>query len=91
MNTEDLAEIDYLAGLLELMTDDPDRARSALLMVSREAIRSTHAQDAYDCISQTLADVVNPTISDIMRSRNYEAAKGLIVDLMMRSRGCRFG
>jgi replicative DNA helicase len=91
MNTEDIAELDYLAGLLELMTDDPDRARSALLMVSREAIRSTQAQDAYDCISQTLADVAIPTISDIMRSRNYEAAKGLIVDLLMRSKGCRFG
>jgi len=91
MNTEDIAELDYLAGLLELMTDDPDRARSALLMVSREAIRSTQAQDTYDCISQTLADVAIPTISDIMRSRHYEAAKGMIVDLMMRSRGCRFG
>jgi len=89
--TDTAPETDYLAGLLELMTDDPERARSALLMVSRDAIRATLGQDVYDCISQTLSEVKNPTISDIMRSRSYENAKGMIVDLMVRSSGCRFG
>jgi replicative DNA helicase len=91
MNTEDIAELDYLAGLLELTTDDPDRARKAATLVPREAILSPVCVSVLDLVRETLDEVENPTMSDLVGNKHYYACRELFVDLIMKSRGCRFG
>ena len=91
MNTDENCELDYLAGLLELMTDDPDRARAAAGLVHREAMSSPGSLAAFDLIIATLAGVKHPTISDMTRDGGYQSCREIIVDLMLRSTRCRFG
>lgn len=89
--TTDTPELDYLAGLLELMTDDPDRARWAAGLIHRDALSSPDAAAAFDTITETLSELKNPTISDLTRCSGWPSCRDTIVDLMTRSTRCRFG
>jgi replicative DNA helicase len=84
-------ELDYLAGLLELMSDDADRARTAALLVPSESLRSDGALDVYETICGALRDEQRPTMADLVRQPSYGSAKNRIADLFSRSISCRFG
>jgi len=85
------AEHDYLAGLLELFSDDPDRARVVSGLVPRDSFSGDTARDVYDSVCGALAAEQKPTMSDLVAQPRYMACKDLIVDLIFRSRSCRFG
>lgn len=91
MNTDNESELDYLAGLLELMSDDPDRARVAAALVQPQMLFSDDGRLSYDAIVAALAEQQNPTASDLVRQPNYSECKGLLADLFVRSAECRFG
>ena len=91
MNTDENCELDYLAGLLELMSDDPDRARTAAALVPRESLDRAAARDAYDTINGALREEQRPTMSDVVCQPAYGSSRSLIVDLLLRSQQCRFG
>lgn len=89
--SDDQTELDYLAGLVELFGDDPDRARLASGLVSRDSFLSETARDVYDAISGALSAQQRPTMSDLTGQPQYGVCKEAIVDLIIRSRACRFG
>ena len=91
MNTDENCELDYLAGLLELMSDDADRARAAALLIPSEALLSDGTRDVYDTICGALRDEQRPTMADLVRQPSYTNARNLIIDLFSRSISCRFG
>jgi replicative DNA helicase len=91
VSTDDNCELDYLAGLLELMSDDADRARRIAGLVHRDAISDPTAGGTFEAICYTLSTVARPTMSDLARHPNYAACRDQIVDLMVRSTRCRFG
>ena len=89
--SDNQAEHDYLAGLLELFSDDQDRARVASGLVPRDAFSAEMARDVYDAICGALAAEQRPTMSDLVSQPCYQACKDLVVDLILRSRSSRFG
>jgi replicative DNA helicase len=91
MNADDESELDYLAGLLELFSDDPDRARVVAILVQPAMLSSADGQLAYQTIVAALAAENRPTTSDLVRQTGYGECKGLLADLMARSSECRFG
>lgn len=84
-------ERDYLCGLLELLSDNPDRARVAAGLVRREFFSSDKARDVYDAACSALAAEQRPTMSDVVRQPTYSDCKDLVVDLIIRSTSCPFG
>jgi hypothetical protein len=91
VSPDDNCELDDLAGLLELMSDDADRARTAALLISSESLRSDGARDVYETICGALRDEQRPTMADLVRQPSYGSAKNRIADLFSRSISCRFG
>lgn len=91
MTTDNEADRDYLAGLLELFSDDIDRARKAAGLVPRDALSGDAERDVYDVICGAMAAQDKPTMSDITLQPQYDDCKPIIADLMMRSAACRCG
>lgn len=91
LNQRNECELDYLCGLLELLTDSPDRARNMTTLVHRDAFSSPQCAGAFDVICEALSEVDKPTMSDLMASRHYAVSRDAIVDLIVRSHSCSFG
>lgn len=85
------SELDYLSGLLELFSDDPDRARAASKLVHRDVIVTPQLTSAFDAMRDTLAEVDRPTMSDLVRHPAYAECRDEIADMIARSTACRFG
>jgi replicative DNA helicase len=84
-------ELDYLAGLLELYGDDPERARAAAALVNRESFSDPLCVAAYDAVRETLSDTESPTMSDLCRHENYAPCRELIADMLVKAAGSRCG
>jgi replicative DNA helicase len=91
MNSDNEFEFDYLAGLLELFSFAPDRARSAAALVSREALVEGDSVDAYEAILGALNAQQAPTMSDLVAQPQYGSCRSLIVDLLLRSKESPMG
>lgn len=84
-------ENDYLCGLVELFSDDPERARLVSGYVPRESFSSETTRCLYDVVCGALAAQQWPTMSDVVAQPQYESCRVELVDLVMRSRQSRFG
>lgn len=91
MNTGNESEIDFLAGLVELYSDNPDRARWAASLLPREALSVDDCLDIYDAVVGALSEHSRPTMADLVRQPSFASCRCFVVDLVMRSRDCPFG
>ena len=75
------AEKGFLVGLLELLLDDPERARKNAQLVTRDAFTIDQGDDAFEVITGVLADVSRPTITDLQSTirRRPEGDQDLFV------------
>jgi len=88
----------YLAGLLELLTDDPPRARDVAAMVAAEAFTIEGGRELYVAAVATLEAFPKPGIVDLrndLRSRGDNGGDGrgldLSLDLLKASTANRHG
>lgn len=78
-------ELDYLCGLLELCTDDAERARQAVRLVDREAFTEQAHADVYDLACEVLGSCQNPSAADIARSAIFPRCLDTVADMIARS------
>lgn len=90
------AEKAFLAGLLELLTDDPGRCRDAVQLVDADAFTIDAGAELFVAVAQAVA-LEAPTLADVLRiarERAGDAADGerdLLADLSTASVGNRGG
>ena len=85
------SELDFLAGLVELYSDNPDRARWAAGLLPRAALSHDDSIDTYDAVVGALAEHSRPTMADLVRQPSFDACRCFVIDLVTRSRDCPFG
>ncbi len=90
------AERAYLAGLLELLTDDPARCRAAAALVEPTALTHEAGPGLLEA-TQAAAALVAPTLADVLRlareraGDDAEPEKALLADLTKASASNRGG
>jgi hypothetical protein len=90
------AEKAFLAGLLELLTDDPRRCRAAVQLVDADAFTIDAGAELFMAIAEAVA-LEAPTLADVLRIARElagDAADGerdLLADLSTASAGNRGG
>lgn len=84
MNDEAESELAYLNAIVELMTDDPERAKSALRMVEPAAFATEGGRELYDLVSSALRSFHAPRQADLLTLKEWPDAKGAYIDAHLR-------
>lgn len=60
------AEIAFVNGIMELLSDDPSRAREILASITPEAFVVDHAAEALAALTDTLTEIDTPGPADLL-------------------------
>jgi replicative DNA helicase len=84
MNDEAESELAYLNAIVELMTDAPDRAKSALRLVDPAALTTEGGRPLYDLVASASRSFESPRQADLLTLPEWQDAKVAYIDAHLR-------